>query len=92
MKIKINDKEVNTIGFFAYDGCHKIYILETKEELEEALEVRYEIIPIEKIKEFYKKSCPLRFIENWGLTTRYCEQLEEAKIDEEYLDFRAYKE
>ena len=46
----INGKEV--IGDkFAYDGCHKIYIIENEEDVKECKELGYEIYPISEIKE-----------------------------------------
>lgn len=78
--MKINGIEV--IGnSFAYDGCHKIYILETKEDAAEALSYGYEIIPIAHVENAYRNSCGLEFISNWALTTHYAEQSETAKFD-----------
>jgi len=79
--MKINGKEV--LGkSFAYDGCHKIYILEDEEDEEQALEYEYNIYHIDEIEDTYENSCPLRFISNWKLNKRYVEQFEENVIFE----------
>ena len=62
----INKIEI-TAKKFAYDGCHKIYLLENEAEEAEALENRYTIYPIELVKETYKDSCSLRFISSWNM-------------------------
>lgn len=74
--MKINNHEV--IGTeFAYDGCHKIYILETEENKKDAIKNGYselDFYPIEQIEEIFNDSCPLRFIYNWDLDTTYVDQ------------------
>lgn len=64
--------------FFAYDGCHKMYLLEDDIDSKEAKEYGYKIIPINLLKETYDSSCPLRFINNWKLTKTYVGQFEIA--------------
>lgn len=73
--IKVNGKE------FAFDGCHKIYILETDQEKIEAIGLGYSLHPIKDIVMVYKNSCPLRFISTWALDKQYVEQGEEAEFD-----------
>lgn len=78
---KINGIEV--IGDkFAYDGCHKIYILEDTEDIKQATEIGYEILPIQKIEINYKLSCDLRFINNWKLDKTYVSQFYEEEHGE----------
>lgn len=60
---------------FAYDGCHKIYILEDDDDLIEAQDLDYRILPIEKIENTYNLSCPLKFISTWKLES-VCPQCE----------------
>lgn len=80
--MKINGKQV--IGeSFAYDGCHKIYVIESETDKEEALSYGYDIYPIEGIEEAYRSSCGLEFISNWGLDKTYVEQFEEAIFENE---------
>ena len=75
--MRINGKEVKGKEF-AYDGCHKIYILESGQDKRWARHYGYDFYPIENIKECYENSCDLKFIYNWKLNTRYCGQFEDA--------------
>ena len=43
--MKINGKEV-TAKKFAFEGCHKIYVIDTPEEEAQALKYGYDIYPI----------------------------------------------
>lgn len=68
-KVYVNGKQVKGIGFI-WDGCHKIYIIQTPEELEESKLYGYtmdDFYIMERLKEIYEKSCPLRFIESFDL-------------------------
>jgi hypothetical protein len=76
--MKINGKEV-TAKKFAFEGCHKIYVIDTPEEEAQALKYGYDIYPIEEIEQAYKDSCSLKFISNWPLTTRTSKELPSAK-------------
>ena len=73
----INGTDVEASSF-AFDGCHKIYVCESKDEENEACAAGYTILPIEKLEATYQKSCSLRFIDNWSLTALYCKQFEDA--------------
>ena len=64
----------------AFDGCHKIYICENDEDLAEAKEYGYKIHELDELKTLFEKSCPLKFIYNWGLTKYYVCQFEDAKF------------
>lgn len=75
--MKINNIEVKGDSF-AYDGCHKIYILEDENDKNEALENDYNIFELNKLEEKYNESCNLRFIYNWKLDKKYIMQFEEA--------------
>jgi hypothetical protein len=59
---------------FAYDGCHKIYILEDEIDYQEAINNGYEIKRMKSIKSAYHNSCSLKFISNWKLTKCYAGQ------------------
>jgi hypothetical protein len=82
--MKINGKEV-TAEKFAYEGCHKIYVIDTPEEEAQALKYGYNIYPIEEIKEAYEGSCSLKFISNWPLDDNnfvsYVAQFEDATFE-----------
>jgi len=74
-----------TAKWFAYDGCHKIYTLETEEEKAEAESYDYQVLPIGKLRQTYKHSCPLRFIDSWNLENEYVPQFANTnKIRWEY--------
>lgn len=77
--MKINKIEV--IGDkFAYDGCHKIYILEDKNDIKEAESYGYKIYDIALLYVTYESSCSLKFISNWKLDKQYVKQFEENVI------------
>ena len=63
---------------FAYDGCHKIYLINSESDKQNALEIGYDILSITELQETYNDSCQLRFISNWKLTKQYAEQFENA--------------
>jgi hypothetical protein len=75
--MKINNQET-TAKAFAYDDCHKIYLLERDSDWKDASGSGYTILPIEKLKETYEGSCDLRFISNWALTKQFVRQFETA--------------
>ena len=77
-----NFKIKDNVKLFAYDGCHKIYLLEDEEDLKHANEIGYTILPITKLKETYENSCSLRFINNWKLTKVYAKQCSKVTIKE----------
>lgn len=77
----INGKETNAKEF-AYDGCHKIYLIEDNKDKEMALDLNYEIRPIEELERTFECSCSLRFIHNWKLDKTYVAQFEDAIFEE----------
>lgn len=79
--MKINGKEIKAKQF-AYDGCHKIYLIEDTDDLKEAKGIGYDIYDIKLLKETYDDSCSLRFIDNWKLTEQIVPQFETAKFEE----------
>lgn len=78
--MKINGQTVNGKKF-AYEGCHKMYIIEDDQDEAEAIKFKYDIFPIEQLEKTYIKSCELKFISNWKLTKRYVRQYEEAQFE-----------
>lgn len=54
----------------AFDGCHKIYLCATMEEVVEALGYSYNIHEIEELPTLWDKSCGLRFISCWDVETK----------------------
>lgn len=61
---KINGIEI-TATAFAYDGCHKIYILNDNKSMIEAQENDYYIYDIASLPSCFIYSCSLRFINEW---------------------------
>lgn len=78
--MKINGKQINAEEF-AYDNCHKIYIIENEEDRRQAVEYGYDIYPIEDLEKAYTQSCELRFISNWSLNKQYVEQFVNAVFE-----------
>lgn len=78
-KLMINGCTIEHNGYFAYDACHKIYILRNKSEEEEAKSLDYQILPIGQLELAWDRSCPLRFICYWSLEP-IVRQSEEADI------------
>lgn len=83
-RIVINDEEVFANNF-AYDGCHKIYLLENSEEEETAKKAGYNIHPVELLEKKYRQSCGLEFINTWNLKSiiHQLEPLEKIEIYEQ---------
>ena len=75
--MKINNRTTKA-QFFAYDGCHKIYLIASNRDKKEALDGGYSILPIVDLKATYDDSCELRFISDWKLTKSYANQFENA--------------
>lgn len=71
----INGKETNATHF-AYDGCHKIYLLEDENDEREARSNEYEIRPIKQVEKVFHNSCGLQFINNWKLDKCFVSQFE----------------
>lgn len=78
--MKIND--VDVLGNrFAFDGCHKIYIIEDNNDYNEAVSCGYNIHDINELEHIYRdETCDLVFISNWKLTKRYVEQFEKNVV------------
>lgn len=68
---------------FAFDGCHKIYLIQDEADREEARECGYDILNIDRLESAFEHSCSLRFIHDWKLKKTYIEQFE---FEEEDMD------
>lgn len=64
--MKINGKEI-TAEKFAFDGCHKIYLVENATDESEAVKCGYALLHVSDLKETFENSCELRFIRFWDL-------------------------
>ncbi len=69
MSVTINGAEYNCTHF-AFDGCHKIYLLMHPQDMEEARACDYDIFPVSALARIWRLSCPLKFIETWDLTVQ----------------------
>jgi hypothetical protein len=63
---------------FAWDGCHKIYLINTDEDKKTFLEYGYDLFPISELEEAYNESCSLRFISNGDLSQEVVSQFQDA--------------
>lgn len=63
---------------FAFDGCHKFYLIDTKDDEKTLRGYGYRIYPITDLPMAWDDSCPLRFIMSADLTTSYVDQGEPA--------------
>ena len=64
----------------AFDGCHKIYLIQSEDERCMMLDYGYEIHPLDKLQEIWDKSCPLRFIQTAGTLESVVHQCTEETI------------
>jgi hypothetical protein len=76
-------KEESQAVQFAYDGCHKIYLIADGDDLDEAKLYEYDIYPIERLESVFVGSCPFRFISSWKTKENYIEQCEFEFEDQE---------
>lgn len=61
----INGKVVKGATHFAYDGCHKIYLIRTTTEFADMLGAGYgqdDIFPVSQLPQAWEDSCALKFI------------------------------
>lgn len=79
--LTINGHEI-TADSFAWDECHKIYLINTEEDLDKFIEYEYKIFPISLLQEAYENSCGLRFISDGDLDFSPVEQGQDAEFKE----------
>lgn len=76
--LKLNDREGNLYnipGFkIAWDGCHKIYVVASDIDQEEAVSLKYDLYELDQLPKIWEESCLLKFISPWDLHTNYIEQ------------------
>lgn len=89
--MKINGKEI-TAKAFAFDGCHKIYLVETVEDDETLREYGYDIYEISGIKQAYEDSCSLRFIQTFGGDDEKYEDIVPQGVDVGKVRFTGVKD
>ena len=69
--MKIGRYNIKAKEFF-YDGCHKIYLIETPRDKKVFFSRDWEesdIYPIDQLIEIYRTACPLKFISTCKLQT-----------------------
>lgn len=73
----INDRPISAKEF-AYDGCHKIYLIFNAQDRAEMLGLGYseeDIYPVSDLPAIWGETCPLRFISRADLQGKnYVEQ------------------
>lgn len=78
--LNINGEVVEATEF-AYDGCHKIYLIMFGGDRGLMLECGYtedDIYPVEMLPEVWEATCPLRFISSADLSLHYVEQCDQT--------------
>ena len=89
MSITING-QTSPATEFAWDGCHKIYLLDNGDAdknskyagymLSKNGEAGYKVLPVSELQRVWDQSCPLRFINNWALDKNYVPQCYEKPV------------
>lgn len=62
-------KKINAEKYlgFVWDGCHKIYLIEKNQNLDDINPYdREEMQPMDELPAVWRKTCPLRFINTYG--------------------------
>ena len=80
MALRINGQIITAIGF-AFDGCHKFYLLENDADCKKMVGLDYNIYLIEGLPEAWLFSCQLRFIDSADLKKCYVHQGEPAYFE-----------
>lgn len=69
---------------FAYDGCHKVYLIFTPEDREKMVELGYgesDIFPVSELPRVWDETCSLRFISPADLVgPNFVDQCESADV------------
>jgi hypothetical protein len=77
--LKIDGKVIPDVTDFAWDGCHKVYLIRNDAEMDTMLDYGYgdDILPISELPDVWEQCCPLRFINSADLTQQFVEQCAE---------------
>jgi hypothetical protein len=67
---------------FAWDGCHKIYLIATLADRATMIGFGYEgsILPVSELPRVWQETCPLRFISSADLNDNVVSQFEDAEV------------
>lgn len=52
----------------AFDGCHKVYFCQTRDEENDARDTGYDLHPAEELRPILDASCGLVFVHPWALS------------------------
>ena len=77
--IGINDTRIQA-DEFAWDGCHKLYIVTDQDSRDELEGYGYKFFPIAELKECWDLSCALKFISDASLSQSYIPQDYEGDV------------
>ena len=66
---------------FAWDGCHKIYIVTDQQGRDDLEGYGYNFFPIDELRECWDLSCSLRFISSANLDATYVPQFPEYPVE-----------
>ena len=80
MGLYINNKKIDAYGF-AFDGCHKFYLIENNEQAELLEKYGYNLYLIDGLPRAWADSCSLRFIEKADLSEAVVAQFEPARFE-----------
>lgn len=84
----INGKAITAYGF-AFDGCHKFYLIETPEDEAVLRGYGYELYDIDGLPRAWADSCPLRFIDKADLSEMVVPQCTPAIFEGDWdIDIR----
>lgn len=89
--VRINGTPVFAEGF-VWDGCHKIYLIDSPESRQQLLEHGWsenDFRPLNDLPQAWNSSCPLRFISSGDLETPYIAQDEDGTVTMDSLDHYA---
>lgn len=85
LKFIYKDKEYEVLANkFAYDGCHKIYLITDSKDESEAWDYSYQLRGVEELPAIWDATCSLRFIQFWdveNLKGNLVPQCFDAKIE-----------
>jgi hypothetical protein len=59
--LKINGHAVKATEF-AWDGCHKVYLVTTPAGREQIVDCGYDMLPVSELPAVWERTCFLRFI------------------------------
>ena len=73
---------------FAFDGCHKIYLVEDDYDYNKMRSLGYAIYDIEELPMAWVDTCPLRFINSADLNRTYVPQCTPAHFEGWNIDIK----